>query len=59
MTLIMLETKAGRGRKGTDVGGGRKGRENCGRGLVIKYNDMPSTQLYSPDRGLGITHVFP
>lgn len=21
--------------------GGRKGRENCGRGLVIKYKDMP------------------
>lgn len=28
--------------------GGRKGRENCGRGLVIKYKDMPTLNTTRP-----------
>lgn len=95
----MLETKAGRERKGTNWGGtGRAGGAGRveGEGWVIKYNDMPilntitkpimcmltlkliervsqeggkrwcpflntgpSIQLCPPDRGLGMSHVFP
>lgn len=36
MTLFMLETKAVRGRKGTNKWG-----RVVGEGWVIKYNDMP------------------